>query len=79
MPRVRKAELFDHRVGGRDQVVRHELGHQIFPIGQTTRYDPIGKVEMYKEKGALRERRTGDFIRFDRFEFTLPQSLGTSR
>jgi len=36
-----------------------------------TRYDPFGKVEVYTEKGAIRERQTGDFVCFDRFEFTL--------
>jgi len=56
-----------------------DLGYKIFPVGQTTRYDPFGKVETYKEKGTLRERKTGDFVRFDRFEFTLPQSLPPSR
>ena len=56
-----------------------ELGYKIFPIGQATRYDAAGKVEVYREKGALRERETGDFVRFDRLEFTLPQSLPPSR
>ena len=56
-----------------------QLGYKIFPIGQTTRFDPIGKVETCREKGTLRERKTGDFVRFDRFEFTLLQSLPAAR
>ena len=53
------------------QPVAAPIGHKIFPVGQTTRYDPCGKTETYKDKGAIRERRTGAFIDVDIFEFKL--------